>query len=87
MQLVLIVSVLNLLLSPRLGNIYLNTNILVPFLRNSGKNVFLFSFIFSLVQFLYLFVFVLSDFEAFTGSIALNILLDMSFTDECLNAT
>ena len=32
MQLVLIVSVLNLLLSPRLGNIYLNMNILVEFL-------------------------------------------------------
>ena len=86
MQLVLIVSVLNLLLSPRLGNIYLNTNILVPFLRNSGKkclSLFL-HFFFGSVP---LFVFVLSDFEAFTGSIALNILLDMSFTDECLNAT
>ena len=44
MQLVLIVSVLNLLLCPRLGNIYLNMNILVEFLTREivGKMSFFF---------------------------------------------
>ena len=55
MQLVLIVSVLNLLLSPRLGNIYLNMNILVEFL-----SVFFFSLNFSLVRFLYSYLFCLT---------------------------
>ena len=44
MQLVLIVSVLNLLLSPRLGNIYLNMNILVEFLTREIVGKMSFSF-------------------------------------------
>ena len=44
MQLVLIVSVLNLLLSPRLGNIYLNMNILVEFLTKKKVGTMSFSF-------------------------------------------
>ena len=60
MQLVLIVSVLNLLLSPRLGNIYLNMNILVEFSIRVGKNVFLVSLNSSLVRFLYSYLFCLT---------------------------